>query len=445
MADQQKNGDQKKDENQKKGRIRKGGKRSYLFFPFQEIWDEAPETWLADMALRVLTCIVLGAWGVYAFGEFLSSGSWPARTAPLGGWLFALFALFYRSIVKIPAVYYGNCHVFGKRIGVTFEEGLNWRSWWWEVKQFSAAKRTEKIRESFTSKDKVEITFTGVIQYYPDLELLSTTFETLTESAIKEGLVAIIQEKLGEIVSYYNYKDIANRRTEISFLINCALRLGREPQLDLERFTEKLKDYHQEGRANELKETDFAEGGMLHLGGMQERIKKYKKEKDPEKDPEEVPEEVLTAGEVGIHPKYWLNFFDEYQRYIRILLRLEEEEPEERSRVERDFAIDIDRFSLADIAWTEKFRDTIEREQQAKAEASAATRKGEAVLHMTNKIRNDIEKKEEGEKKITQQVALQAAMAILDLSKHQTIAIDGGGGGGVMPIPIITSQPKGGN
>jgi len=420
------------------------------------IWEilrkESPGTLIGEVGLFFITYGSLGAFGLWAIGQFFSTDNWLARTLPLGSWIIVLGALLYQSIIEVPAVHYGNCHAFGKRIGIWFEEGLHWRSWWWEVKLFPATKLTKKISESFTTKDRVEVTISGVIQYYPDIDLLSSLFETLSESAIDEGLESLIKQKLGELVSQYNYGDLIERRTQISELINCALRLRREPQFDLREFATKLLEHILSGRAEEVKNVLFEQAD-------QDLIKTIKDRGSPpsEKEIADFIETLkkkfegkwLTSDQNGIKPEYWLEFLELFQRTIRMLLR-EESDPsqkEERSRTERDYAINIERFNLSDIAWTEKFRDAIERVKQAEAEAQAAAAKGRSVLEIVKSIREgDPNKGILALDEVNQSTALHAAMAIQGLSGHQTFATEGGGQGTTI-IPVINapSQPKGGS
>lgn len=140
------------------------------------------------------------------------------------------------AIIIIPTVYFGIPSRFKERIknkdgkAIILEEGINFRVPLIDDLLFDNTKSkkltTQNVTTTALSKDKLEITLVGSVQYRPaDLN----TYIEMTEKTIREGMIEAVESELGKICGIKESDVFVDERTQLEFLIRCVLQLERRP------------------------------------------------------------------------------------------------------------------------------------------------------------------------------------------------------------------------
>ena len=91
----------------------------------------------------------------------------------------------------------------------------------------------------------------------------------------------------------------------------------------------------------------------------------------------------MKNGEVD--PENLIKFFDDYAKDVRELLDKESESADSISPIEERYGIDIEKFALANVNLTERYKAIIEQKQQADARAKAAETLSNTHVALTKK------------------------------------------------------------
>lgn len=217
--------------------------------------------------------------------------------------------------LSIPPKYYAIFSLFGKRWRAR-SEGL---TWWLPLAEkfviYSKELDRLEVEAIAKSKDLLGIKMKGSVEFVvdPDREMLLRYDETRKNQ--KGAITDSIKDELGILAGTKNAADFVKKRRAITLIINCRLRLKEMPHENPAAFGSALK-------------------------------------------------------EIPLSKK--LDFYDKYADKIQTLLDSEAKKPEERSRIEESYGIDILVFNLTDPDYTEKTNAAFEEAKQAQAKEKAA-------------------------------------------------------------------------
>lgn len=262
---------------------------------------------ILEMSLYYLASLLGGGWIGYIF-------------LLCGGVIIVVITLNF--LIKIPAYHFGVIERFGNRTGRILYEGLNYLLPFEEVKIVSQELITVEVEADFTTRDGLSLVCKGSLQYRPDPRVVDNegrnVFVTMSENAIKIGIVDGIKSKLGSLGGIYEGNDFVENRITISQIINVALRLGRDPH-----------EIHAAGDKNKC----GVEGCKF---------------KNP----------VSIKDLVEFYKKHW--------PLVKKTLDKEDKKPRDRSNVERRHGIDIVKFALADVDFTKETKADLEKQRRTK-------------------------------------------------------------------------------
>lgn len=241
----------------------------------------------------------------------------PFLNAFLVAGLFLMVTMFISRhvAISIPAKQYAIFSLFGKRWRAR-SEGL---TWWLPLAEkcvlYSKELDRLEVETVAKSKDLLGIKLKGSVEFVvdPDREMLLRYDETRKNQ--KGAITDSIKDELGILAGTKNAADFVKKRRAITLIINCRLRLKEMPHENPAAFGSTLK-------------------------------------------------------EIPLSKK--LDFYDKYADKIQALLDDEAKKPEERSRIEESYGIDILVFNLTDPDYTEKTNAAFEEAKQAQAKEKAA-------------------------------------------------------------------------
>ena len=282
------------------------------------------------------------------------------------------------SVVKVPAIHFGEYRVFGERNGNNVGEGLHWCWLWQRIHLHDASAKNLLIKNGVTTLDGIDVELEGSAQYRVGDDN-ADKFAELSEAAIKQGLGDLIRSEIGIIAGRHNYTAFIQDREIIQLIINCILCLEIIPHCNFEKIREEDE------------------------GSFDEKIENYNNGRD---------EGSILLDGCCIPPESRIAFYKVFHQEIKKRLDEELENRDKSSDVERRYAIDIDHFALASVKWTEEFQKAMEKSKQTGKEVSA-------VLEIMERL--------EEFKDISEATKMNLALAINGQSRHQTVAIDGNG------------------
>lgn len=305
------------------------------------------------------------------------------------------------SIVFINAVNYGVVWRFGGQTKGTRKEGLNLKFPIVEkIKTVSLELKTKEIKVEFTTKDNLRLTIPGSIQYRADSHVLDgddkNVFVRVSDEAVAKGIERDIQAKLGGIGGQYGGEDFIKNRQALDSIINSILRLDNPLHLTY--------DF----ASCEKKSCSFC--------------KKQSNKKGIDK---------------GIMADQLINFYNTHWKPVKELLD-HENDPENinnRSNLEKRYGIDIVKYSLAEISFTEETQGAQEERKQAEYRAQA----GIKIIKLAEQAKSS-------SPDISSQQALNWADSILNPDTPRTmISVEGDSGilGGLLGL-IPKEKGKGG-
>lgn len=221
--------------------------------------------------------------------------------------------------VSVPAKYYAVFDLFGRRWRAR-PEGL-WFSLPGEnYKLYSRELARAEVSVKTTSRDLLSITLRGAVKFIPDFQLIMRYDEAIKELA--KGLADAIENELGVLAGTKDAKDFVFHRRALSLIINCRLRFKEMPHLHPELFGEEKADI-----------------------ALEER----------------------------------LDFYARNAEKIETLLEKENQHPNDRSRTEEIYGVDVLIFDLKDPEYSPATSAVFESLKQAEAQLAAAQKKLELV------------------------------------------------------------------
>lgn len=240
------------------------------------------------------------------------------------------------AYVIIPKAHYGVRLILGRRISkISFPmrwilgEGVRDEGWYLKIpflekiEIFPYELNTISIKVKVFSKDRLEITVEGSVQYRPDKNLVEKIYAEMSEDAIKVGLVDAVESELGKIAGSKEADMFIQSREELESLINCVLRLSVPPHHD--------------------------PSGYSSQGGLCE------------------------GGEIS--PEKRIEFYKVNRKKIRETLDGETKEVFLRSVTEERYGFDIVTYALARVDFSPETKKALEEKRQAQAYMEAAKEK----------------------------------------------------------------------
>lgn len=286
--------------------------------------------------------------------------------------------------IEIPAYHFGVVERFGNRTGRIMNEGLRMKLPFIDSVELISTELVEiDVPVNFTTKDKLQLTCNGSLQYRPDKEVIRDgrcIFVEMSEEIIKSGISDTVKAKLGALGGVKDGVDFITLRHAISDMLNCFFRLERPPHKDHDK-------------------TKCGVSGCKILNG----------------------DEIDATELLEFYKTHWL--------VVKRVLDDERNNTHTRSEVETRYGIDIEYYALASIDFSKATMEAFEKQKQAEARAMAFDKK----IEMAKKA-----------KKLgaSAQVALNAADISLDPSvDKKVVSVEGEAGvlGG-----IVTAISKGG-
>lgn len=178
---------------------------------------------LAALAL-IFGCISGICWQAYLMaGEF----------GVAGAGALAFVATVFPAIRKTPTLQLGMVTFLGMRTGRVLAEGVSLVIPFFEgVTYFNAELQTIKVEETFFCRDRLAVIVEGTLQWRVSKSLLATAYAE-RRHAIPQGLSDAIRSEIGMVAGANNAVDFTGAWESISNLINCSLRMGTPPHLEL--------------------------------------------------------------------------------------------------------------------------------------------------------------------------------------------------------------------
>lgn len=354
-------------------------------------------TWLLDNFLKVLLIAVMSGLGLSAYYVSQKGIGLFGIASPWMAWSMLMLFIVKNSVVKVPAIHFGEYRVFGERNGNNVGEGLHWCWLWQRIHLHDASVKSIDLDESFTTLDEIEAKLKGSTQYRTNDRRVSK-FAELSDDTIEKGLKDVICGEIGIIAGHNDYHIFITDREIVQLIINCVLCLDKVPHHDL----------------TELKGESASEGDAFVA-----KIDAYNDGCD-EDDP------LIKLDGDSVEPESRIVFYKLFAKEIKKILKKEVVNKSKNSRIEEKYAIDIEHFGLADVTWTDEFKKSLEQRRKAEKES-------EAVINITRELGKEF-------KDINQSTALHASLALTGKTSHQTVAVEGESGG-VMPI-IRPNDPR---
>lgn len=289
------------------------------------------------------------------------------------------------SFVEIPAYHFGVVERFGRRTGRIMDEGLRMKWPFIDRVELISMELVEiDIPVNFTTKDKLQLTCNGSLQYRPDPAVERDgrcVFVEMSEEIIKSGISDTIKAKLGALGGVKKGADFIILRHAIADMLNCFFRLERPPHKD-----------HEAGCG--IRDCNLPNGNEINAEKL-------------------------------------LDFYKYHWAEVKSILD-EERNNQTRSEVETRYGIDIEYYALASIDFSSDTMKAFEKQKQAEARANA----------FKSKIKMAKQAQELG---ASAQVALNSADISLDPSvEKKVVSVEGDVGvlGGL--IAAITKGKGGG-
>jgi regulator of protease activity HflC (stomatin/prohibitin superfamily) len=275
-----------------------------------------------------------------------------------------LAVLTLNTAVVLPTVYFGVPTRLKKRIRkkdntvLILEEGLNFVAPLVDdlLPENIKSKKlvTQEIEAKALSKDKLEVTLEGSVQYRPaDLNV----YIEMTKKTIEEGMVEAVESEVGKICGVKDSDVFVEERTEIEFLIRCVLQLKKPPHYYINRLELGTKP----------RDTDT---GPFRMGTVlkKETIENLKlddkkiKELVEKLSPKKWELKLDDDNEIDI-----ISFYKDNVSRINLLFDLGAD-----SGVEKLYGIKIATFRVAKLLFSKKAQEAFEKTRAAKAEMTAA-------------------------------------------------------------------------
>lgn len=151
--------------------------------------------------------------------------------------LVAVGVLLSDTFVMVPAYHFGVVERFGERLPGIKYEGLRIKLPFIDVVQLISMELSEAgVSVVFTTRDKLQLTCVGSLQYKPDPIIKDRTgrnvFITMSEEIISSGIVDAIKAKLGALGGVKDGEDFIENRHAIGDIINCFFRLEAPPHME---------------------------------------------------------------------------------------------------------------------------------------------------------------------------------------------------------------------
>ena len=201
-------------------------------------------------------------------------------------------------------------------------------------------KSNKELQLALFSKDRLEISVEGSLQYRADPDVVDrlgrSRFFELDVKTIEDGIADAVEQELGEIAGIENADTFIQKRTALKLLINSILRLEILPHRDPNH---PFKD--KDGKPIELKFTTTSKPAL----------------------------------DKPLDPEHWINFYIENASQVEKILK----DSEANSEIESRYGIEILSFALTDVDFSEKTKESFEAERRATAAADAETIKYNAV------------------------------------------------------------------
>ncbi len=277
------------------------------------------------------------------------------------------------TVIIIPTVYFGAPTRFKKRIEkenntiLILKEGLNFVRPLMDdlLPENIKSKKlvTKELNAVALSKDKLEITLEGSVQYKPaDLNV----YIEMTEKTIEEGMVEAVESEVGKICGIKNSDVFVEERTEIEFLIRCVLQLEKPP-------------HHYINKAEETNHSFPFEMGLILKDETLENLKeKLSEEKIKELVKKLKPlkwDMKLVDDEIDI-----IRFYKDNVSRINLLFEFDAD-----SGVEKLYGIKIAAFRVAKLKFSKKAQEAFEETRAAEAKMTAAKKRLDAKKEILEK------------------------------------------------------------
>ncbi len=298
--------------------------------------------------------------------------------------LLVILGLLYDAFVEIKACHYGVVERFKGRTGRIIYEGLHLKLPYIEKVEQVSMKLVDvdNIKATFTTKDFLQVTCLGSLQYSPDSEIKDAKglnrFVSISEDMIQSGMAKTIEAKLGSLGGIRKSGDFIKTRHALSDIINCFFRLKTPPHMN-----------HKRG--------DSATCGLSDC-------------------------EFSDCPPNSINAEDLIRFYNKHYALVKKMLDDEKNIPD-RSSVEERYGIDIKYYALSDVAFSEETQKSFEKEKQAEFREKAFDKK----IAMAKKAVKELN--------ASPQEALNAADKSLDPSvKKEIISVEGQAGvlGGIL-------------
>lgn len=265
-------------------------------------------------------------------------------------WIFILviiIVLLLNSLTIIPSVHFGVVSILGRRLrgdkGI-LREGLNFVvPLLSRVQLVSKELVTEEVKFHLTTKNGLKLEVQGVFQYRPDPNVSfelphddhgRNVFVTMSEDAIFKGIVEAIEARLGGLGGKHDHEVFISERQALGDIINGILRLGTPPHRQ-----------HELGRFS----PDPENPSNPFCG---------------RNDCEFVGDRINAEDLIRFYKFHWPE--------IKILMRSEKHNAEDRSEVEKRYGIDVESFDLGNVSFTEETTAALEEQEQARKRQDAA-------------------------------------------------------------------------
>lgn len=286
------------------------------------------------------------------------------------------------ALVIVPGPSYGVHLRYGKRTGKIFEEGFGFKIPIIDtVELFSTELNKIEVTSNFTTKDKLQLTLTGSLQYSPDSRISDdpmdlnrhprdrqgkNTFFKVSDEIIRSGIEDALEGLLGGLGGVYKGEKFISNRQALGDMINAILRLDLPPHL----------------RHNPTK------CGVVGCT---------------------MPERIDASKLVDFYNKHW--------KKIQEDVKTEKLRQAECSLYELRYGIDIETFALANVDFSDATKEAFEKEKQAEAKQRAFKSK----MAMAKEAKDELG--------ATAQEALNAADVSLDPNiRKQVVSVEGQAG-----------------
>ena len=287
------------------------------------------------------------------------------------------------SIMIVRAARFAVVKRFGRRIGGrrgVLLEGFHWLLPIIETAEIVSMELAElKVNATFTTKDKLQVTVNGSLQYRPDPEVTDNqgrnVFVAVTEQVIKTGIEEAISGRLGGLGGKYDGMAFVENRQALGDIINALLKLKTAPHL-----------------------THPSDCSLAECGIKAARI----------------PADKLI--------EYYNAHWEDVNKRFADLKKLKKgggppRQDNEHSDIEERYGIEIETFAIGNVDFGEQTKKDFEKEQQVVARAKTFTNKMELALRVHNELGGSA------------QVALNAADVSLDPAiKKTVVSVEGEAG-----------------